>query len=66
MESRIKRAFYHCENSPTSYDSICMKCFRTVSRQKAKEEDLAIDEAGHHCEPERLANLATPIKPALR
>jgi hypothetical protein len=33
---------------------------------KAKEEDLAIDEAGHHCEPERLANLATPIKPALR
>jgi hypothetical protein len=40
MESRIKRAFYHCENSPTSYDSICMKCFRTVSRQRQKKKTL--------------------------
>jgi len=65
METGVKAAFYHRENSPDSHDSICLKCFRTVSRQKAKEE-LAKDEATHRCEPERLANLATPIKPALR
>jgi hypothetical protein len=61
MKNGVRTGFYHRKNSPTSYDSICLKCFRTVSSQKA-EDELGKDEASHVCEREILAMLGTDSK----
>jgi hypothetical protein len=61
MKNRVRTGFYHRENSPISYDSICLKCFRTVSSQKA-EDELGKDEDNHTCDRELMAMLRTDIK----
>jgi hypothetical protein len=47
--SRI--AFYHRLNEDDTWDSICMKCFLTVSTL-AKEDELENAERHHDCEEE--------------
>jgi hypothetical protein len=53
MKNVIRPGFYHRENSATSYDSICLKCFRTVSSQTTQDE-LEKDENTHVCERDVL------------
>lgn len=45
--SRI--AFYHRQNHDGTWDSICMKCFLTVTTAP-KEEDLESSEERHDCQ----------------
>ena len=40
--------FAHRENSPDSFDSICLRCYRTVGTRK-RESDLSSDEQNHVC-----------------
>jgi len=61
MKHGVHTDFYHRKNNPTSYDSICLNCYRTVSSQKA-EGELGKDEENHVCEREVLMNLETLIK----
>jgi hypothetical protein len=61
MNTEVRTGFYHRENSPTSYDSICLKCFRTVSSQRT-EDELGKDEENHTCDPVTLRSLETVNK----
>ncbi len=45
--------FAHRKNNDSSFDSICPRCFRTISTRKT-EEDLAQDERGHLCAGDSL------------
>jgi hypothetical protein len=60
MKNVVGPRFHHRENSPTSYDSICLKCFRTVSNQRT-EGELGKDEDNHVCDPANLIYLGTPV-----
>lgn len=40
--------FAHRENSPDSFDSICLRCYRTVGT-RTRESDLSLDEENHVC-----------------
>jgi hypothetical protein len=53
MKNGVRTGFHHREKSPISYDSICLKCFRTVSSQKT-EDELGKYENNHVCEREIL------------
>ena len=45
----MKEKFKHRQNSGGSFDSICLRCFRTVSSQNF-EEELAHAELSHECD----------------
>lgn len=53
--------FPHRRNPDGSFDSICLKCFRTVATQR-NEADLAQAERDHVCEGD--ATDFTPPDPA--
>ncbi len=50
----INPEFQHRQNSKNSWDSICLKCFRTVTTEN-EERALAEREKEHVCDPEDLA-----------
>jgi len=45
--------FAHRKNKDSSFDSICPRCFRTIST-RGTEEDLAQDEHSHLCAGDSL------------
>jgi len=45
--------FAHRKNKDSSFDSICPRCFRTIST-RGTEEDLAQDERSHLCAGDSL------------
>jgi hypothetical protein len=49
MKDQERLKFPHRKNSPSSFDSICPKCFRTISN-KETEAELRQDEDKHVCE----------------
>jgi hypothetical protein len=53
MKAEERLRFAHRKNNPPSFDSICLKCFRTISR-KETEEQLRQDEDNHVCEADSL------------
>lgn len=61
------RTFPHRPNPDGTFDSICPKCYRTISRQK-RESDLITFERDHVCHefafgrvPGRLADRETEV-----
>jgi hypothetical protein len=48
--------FFHRSKEDGTFDSICMKCFRTVDTAK-RDADLADKEQTHVCHGEDLLNL---------
>lgn len=40
--------FAHRENGPASFDSICLRCYRTIATRE-RESDLRLDEENHVC-----------------
>jgi hypothetical protein len=48
METFASVAFRHRHNQNGSWDSICLKCFRTAATSE-KEEDLKWIEQSHNC-----------------
>ena len=48
MQLMSRIAFYHRRNHDGTWDSICMKCFLTVTNAP-KEEDLESSEECHDC-----------------
>jgi hypothetical protein len=45
--------FHHRKNNPSSFDSICPRCFRTISTRRT-EEELRQDEEAHLCDGNSL------------
>jgi hypothetical protein len=57
MEGRMMikdRNFPHRKNKLSSFDSICPRCFRTISTRRT-EEELKQDETNHMCDGDSLA-----------
>jgi len=52
-----KPQFTHRKNSDGTYDSICMKCFLTVAREKRSDTVLTEPELQHDCTGLAEANL---------
>ncbi len=48
MEAIAPVTFRHRHNHDGSWDSICLKCFRTVWTSE-KEDDLKWNEQSHNC-----------------
>jgi hypothetical protein len=48
-----RKDFFHREHSDGTYDSICLRCFRTIG-YRALELDLVLDEKNHICGKEDL------------
>ena len=57
-EGRKMADFLHRLNDDGSFDSICLKCFRTVSSHRL-EAKLEHDETRHTCESDDLHYLET-------
>jgi len=47
--------FVHRVNADDSYDSICLRCYRTVGRREV-ESSLNSDEESHKCSMDDLAH----------
>ncbi len=58
MSFLSEHLFPHRMNSDGSYDSICTKCYATVSSSE-HEEDLTAQEELHVCDPVRVHLLRT-------
>jgi hypothetical protein len=56
-----RRRFPHRQNMDGSYDSICQRCFRTVSTRKT-EAELAKDEFRHICEDWHLDHVQAAVR----
>jgi hypothetical protein len=48
--------FIHRPNNDGSFDSICLRCFRTIESDK-NGRSLAMMESQHECEPKDLIRL---------
>jgi len=57
MNDEERLEFPHRKNNPSSFDSICPKCFRTIST-KETEAELRQDEDNHVCKPDSMENRA--------
>jgi hypothetical protein len=53
MKDEERLRFPHRKNHSSSFDSICPRCFRTIS-QKETEAELRQDEEDHVCEIDSL------------
>ena len=51
--------FFHRPNMNGTFDSICMKCFRTVDTQQ-REVDLSAKEQTHVCDLRDVVPLSDP------
>lgn len=58
-----QRIFIHRLDSYGSIQSICPDCFKTVA-QSEEDQELALAEGGHACDPESLVKFACFWNPA--
>ncbi len=58
----LNKKFAHRPVRAGMYESICLRCFRTVGKA-APEDRLTDEEAGHTCKPEDLITLHGRMEP---
>jgi hypothetical protein len=60
MPPIAKRKFAHRQNKDGTFDSICCACLATIISLK-DDDDLALYEASHRCDPIKLYQLQSLI-----
>lgn len=62
MRPSAKRKFVHRPNKNGTHDSICCACLATIVSLK-DDDDLALYESSHICDPVKLCQLGSLITP---